>query len=129
MRPVLVVADDPELTHLIVTILEHGGYDPVAADTRQQALLAVRRDHPLAVLVDVNMRHQSGVKFLHDCQTDPDCRHVPSAALAADVDEIQDASVLGARERLLKPFGVTAVLQLVDRLTGTPRSPASLPAN
>jgi CheY-like chemotaxis protein len=119
MQHVLVVDDDPDVTELIAQILERGGYRSRTVSSAAAALDEIYRDRPDAVLVNLGMPAMEGWRFLRDCKADPRCKHLPTAAMSPDLDEIRLAHSLGASDRLVKPFGLSAVLQLVDGMTSS----------
>lgn len=129
MQRVLVVDDDPELTDLISTILDHGGYLPMTATSVDAALSSLRRKRPAAVLVDLGMLDQQAWRFVAACRVDPTCRAIPSAVISPDLDDIGRARQLGVRGRLMKPFGVSSLLRVVDALTADDGSRLTPAAN
>jgi two-component system OmpR family response regulator len=117
MQRVLVLDNDPDLSELITRILQRGGYQARTVSTAAEALDDIRRNRPAAVLVNLGMPAMEGWRFLRDCTADPRCEQVPTAAMSPDLDEIRLAHSLGASDRLVKPFGLSAVLQVVDGMT------------
>jgi twitching motility two-component system response regulator PilH len=59
--PTVVVADDsPTLRRIVSAVLARAGYDVVLAEDGVQAVQAVFRTEPAAVVIDVQMPRTSG---------------------------------------------------------------------
>ena len=119
MKRVLVVDDDPQVSDLIGEILARGGYRADTASNGREALDHIYRNRPDALLIDLGLPGAQGWRLLDACRRKPELTPIALVATSADVDEAHLATRLGARGQLVKPFGISAVLQLVDQVTAS----------
>lgn len=120
-RPVLIVEDEPGLAEVLAVHLQASGYDPIIAHDGLEALYALDRVTPLAVLLDLHLPHVSGFRLIQLLKQRSDMPRVPVIVLTAlSFEEAQDAVRAGADDFLTKPFlpaeVVTRVSRLIERL-------------
>ncbi len=119
---VLVVDDHDLVRNLVVTILEKGGFEVLAAASGQQALevYAERMDEIACVLLDLSMPKMSGPQVLEALKEhDPDVKVVLMSAHdeSAGAVLIEEAGAIGY---LRKPFRPEALVATVaDVLAGS----------
>ena len=104
-RTVLVVDDDPGIRQIVSWALEDEGYAVQTATNGRDALEAVRRQSPDAIVLDLNMPVMDGWSFIHAHQADATCRDVPIILMSAG-QRIAQAQGLGAAAFVTKPFDV-----------------------
>ena len=101
---VLVVDDDVKLASVIVRFLERAGYACETAHTGDEALWALNRAMPDAIVMDVMIPHPSGIEV---------CRHMRAEGFRGPIVVISAASTpsdraaatrAGATHFLAKPF-------------------------
>jgi DNA-binding response OmpR family regulator len=101
---VLVVDDDVKLASVIVRFLERAGYACTTAHTGDEALWALNREMPDAIVMDVMIPHPSGIEV---------CRHMRAEGFRGPIVVISAASTpsdraaakrAGASHFLAKPF-------------------------
>jgi CheY-like chemotaxis protein len=116
----LVVDDEPMLVELIQTILERAGYAVVTAADGRQALEAIRREAPNAVILDINMPGVDGFGVLEELAADPPPSMPKTLVLSARMalGDVEEAMALGASDYLAKPFSNEVLLRRVGRLLG-----------
>ena len=111
---VLVVDDDPNIRHLIIAALKREGYRFVEAANGREALDAMRRDPPAAVVLDLMMPIVSGWDVLRERAGDPDLVKIPvivvSASRSPEIAAAMDKRICAF---LPKPFDITALTSLV----------------
>ena len=102
----LVVDDDPRVRHLVVSTLEHHGYDVESATNGQEALECVNRRMPDLVVSDVMMPKMDGWSFVRRFRAMPGSALVPVVFMTAlDSDEHRMYGFkLGADEYITKPL-------------------------
>jgi len=107
---VLVVDDDPRLRHLVQIILDGDGFQCSWADDGDRVLGMVRREQPDLVLLDLKMRHVSGIEALRRLRRAGE--NVPVIILTAVGEEklILDAFEAGADDYVTKPFQAKVLL-------------------
>jgi two-component system phosphate regulon response regulator PhoB len=103
---VLIVDDEPDLLELVRLHLEQAGYGTETADTGGEALLALKRQLPDLVILDLMLPDISGTELCRRLRADPDFKDLPIIMLTARADEV-DRVVgleLGADDYVTKPF-------------------------
>ncbi|MFB3879791.1 MAG: PleD family two-component system response regulator [Armatimonadota bacterium] len=117
-RRVLVVDDDIPTVQLIRAALGQEGYEVSAAHDGASALLAIAKERPDLVLLDVVMPVMDGFHTLSALRADPKTQELPVLMLTARDDDI--AVARGWREGvdmyLTKPFEVSTVVAAVKRM-------------
>jgi putative two-component system response regulator len=101
---VLVVDDDPQMSLLLITVLEERGYECVAAASANEARAWLDRREIALILCDVNMPRESGFVLLREVGRD---RPEAATVMVSGVDEPEVAELalsLGASGYLTKPF-------------------------
>lgn len=101
---VVIVEDHLASRQTLAKVLKRMGYRAVEAGNGRDALEIVRRERPLAVLMDVNMPVMDGVDATLALRADPRFRDLPIFALTGDVSlvnqqRIGDAGVSGFLEK------------------------------
>lgn len=104
-RPCIVLADDnAEMRAYIVSILS--GYRVVACRDGQEALAAVRKHRPDAIVTDMMMPEMDGSQLLMAVKNDPELRETPVIVVTALAGRaaLSDTLHSGADDFLEKPF-------------------------
>ena len=102
---ILVVDDDPHVVDMVRQFLEDDPYEIVAARDGQEALEAVGRHRPDAILLDLLMPNMDGFTVIEHLQQDPQFRLIPVIVLTAK-------SLTGAEQALLEQSVVKVVQKL-----------------
>ena len=100
---ILLVDDDPNISHLVRLYLEKEGFDVTEAARGDEALEAFRRETPALVLLDVMLPGMDGLQVLKEIRK---TSKVPVIMLTAR-DETFDKVLgleLGADDYVTKPF-------------------------
>ena len=80
---VLVVDDDPDALDLAVAMIEGGGYDTQTAINGREALDAITRQRPDAIVLDLMLPEMDGFEVVHRLSMNPDWRSIPVILLTA----------------------------------------------
>jgi CheY-like chemotaxis protein len=113
-RPViLVVDDDAPILLLMRNLLREFGFDPVTANTGQQALEEARKRIPDLILLDRNMPGMTGDEVLGVMRNDGALSAVPVLMLTGEPMDPQQVRALGATGAVLKPFDVSALVEMI----------------
>ncbi len=115
-KKVLVVDDEESVSGLVCALLEHSGYVAVCATRPEEALqrLAESKDFDL-VLSDVMMAEADGFGLLDRIGMDHPGMPVVMVTAVHDIHVATNAFRRGAIDYLLKPFGKTQLLSVVER--------------
>jgi signal transduction histidine kinase/DNA-binding response OmpR family regulator len=80
---VLVVDDDPDALDLAVAMLEDGGYEIQTATNGREALDAIARQRPDAIILDLMLPEMDGFEVVHRMSLSPEWRTIPVILLTA----------------------------------------------
>ena len=115
---VVAVDDNPVVTGLIAAVLERAGYDVEVAPAGGEALVAIQRNPPDLLLLDLEMPGLDGLEVLRILKSEKVCQGVPVIMLTgeSDVHYVARARELGAAGYLLKPFRAEHLVAKVRRV-------------
>lgn len=115
--PILVVDDDPVSRRFLTDILDQGGFQSVAVDSGQAALVWLANNVPLVVLLDLVLPEPNGYEVLDYLRAQRHLQDVPVLVLTAlDSDEeIERVFAAGAEDYVHKPFRAA---ELMARIRG-----------
>jgi len=80
---VLVVDDDPDALDLAVAMIEDSGYEINTAVNGREALEAIARQRPDAIILDLMLPEMDGFEVVHRLSLNPDWRNIPVILLTA----------------------------------------------
>ncbi len=112
---VLVVDDDPAVRTALRVNLARAGCVVTLAASGEDALVAMEREAPDAVVTDVRMGGMSGLALLDAVRTRWPETHVVLMTGAGSVQDAVAAVRAGAADYLLKPFEREALLLVLSR--------------
>jgi DNA-binding response OmpR family regulator len=124
----LIVEDVPDILRLLDATLKFKGYRVVTARNGQEALDAVRREHPAMVITDIMMPKLDGFGLVHRLRIDPETRDIPVIFLTATYVALEDKAFalnIGVTRFIEKPVNFEKFLETVEELLsqGMPASP------
>ena len=122
---VLLIEDEPSITEAIRFILTRDGMHVMTHGTGRDAVDAVRRKRPDAVILDVMLPERSGYDILSDLRGAPETASVPVLMLTArgHEKEREIAARLGADRFMTKPFSNAEMLETVRVLVRSRAQP------
>jgi len=102
---ILIVDDDLETLRLVGLMLQRQGYEILAANNGNQALLQARSEKPDLIVLDVMMPEMDGFQFSQQLRKDPDVGNIPILMFTAkgQVDDKVAGYEAGADDYLTKP--------------------------
>jgi CheY-like chemotaxis protein len=120
---ILVVDDDAGIQETIGRILEDEGYQVRRAWNGHEALAQLDGDgvSPALIVLDLQMPVMDGYAFTAALHARGVRDRYPVVVLTADGRAREKATQLGAEGYLAKPFTLVALLEQVERLTGSNR--------
>jgi DNA-binding response OmpR family regulator len=113
-RPILVVDDDPAILATVFEALDMEGFPVVTATNGAEALVAVDRDSPSLVLLDMRMPVLDGWGFMRAIRERGLTLSVVVMTAAADARRW--GREIGAQGVLAKPFELDELIGAVQRL-------------
>ena len=125
-RRVLVVDDDPAQRELFRRTLVNAGYDVSLAPDGEQAILALQKSVPDALLLDLGLPGISGLEVVRRVRAMPAIAHLRILIVTGNVEQAahQEAADLGCAVCLFKPFDPSSLPGLVAWLTAPTDSAA-----
>jgi DNA-binding response OmpR family regulator len=127
MARVLVVDDEPDIVLFTQVNLELNGHEVITAADGEQAMEAVERDRPDAMILDVMMPHLDGWGVLGRLKAHPDVaiRTIPVVMLTAlDTDhDHARGGIEGAVLYLTKPLSPDELVDALDSVLAGPPEP------
>lgn len=103
MAKILLAEDDPTMISLLKTLLKMEGFDVVALDVYSDVPAAVQREMPDAVLMDVHLGGQNGLKILESIRSNHELANV-RIVMTSGLNVKDECISRGASAFLLKPF-------------------------
>lgn len=105
-RKVLLAEDEKNVILGVRTCLDAVGYDVEIVENGEEALNAVKREHPDLILLDLLMPKVDGFEVLKALKGKEETSKIPIIVLTAKAEETdrQRAMDLGADNYMTKPF-------------------------
>ena len=107
-RRVLVVDDDPDIVAFYRHVLEQAGYEVATAQRAAEARSAVALHPPDAVVLDVAMLEEDGLRLAGSLFEDAKTRNIPIVVVTAlrsfDTGRLLMMEMDNIRQVLFKPF-------------------------
>lgn len=125
-RTIVIADDEGEIRSLLAEYLGARGWHTIEAANGLEALLSIKRHHPEAVLLDLQMPRLGGIEALKRIRVfDP---AIAVIVISANVDEDvrREAATLGAIAVFDKPFDFRQLLEVLPRQASAPASTAPM---
>jgi len=105
IKRILIVDDSPTERHVLNDMLTKAGYEVVASDNGEDAILKARTVKPDLILMDVIMPGLNGFQATRAISKDPATRMVPIILCTGKTQETDKIWGLrqGARDYIVKP--------------------------
>lgn len=115
---ILVVDDDPNALRLIGYALQRQGYNIIAAQSGQEAIVRAQSEKPDLIILDVMMPTMDGYQVLRQLRTNPSTARVPVILFTAksQVDDKLAGFKAGADDYLIKPVTPAELIARVKAL-------------
>ena len=113
---ILIVDDEPDLIKSVAEFLQSRGCTVLAASSGEDALAQVAKHRPTLVLLDIKMRGMDGLVTLKKLKALRPEVPVIMATAVEDEALMEQASVLGAYDYILKPYNLAALEALLASL-------------
>ena len=120
-KTVLVVDDHPPTVRLIQNALEQDGFSVVTASNGAECVLAVHREQPDLVILDVIMPVMDGFQALRVLRENNRTKRLPVIILTVrkSDEDVLHGWQIGADMYLTKPFEVPELVSAVKRILHT----------
>lgn len=118
-RPVLVVDDDQDIRETVALVLRAKGFGVELAADGVEALEHLERGgSPSLILLDLRMPRMNGLELLRELRARR--WQLPVVVLTGDHAAAAEAARSGAKECLIKPVDLDALLGAVERFGDGP---------
>jgi CheY-like chemotaxis protein len=117
--PLLVVEDTPDTLQMVDLALTFKGYRVVTARNGQEALDAIKKEHPALIITDILMPRMDGFSLVHRLRINPKTRGIPVVFLSATYVAPEDkefAAAIGVTRFIEKPIVLEELLRTVSDL-------------
>jgi len=115
IRKILIVDDSPTERHVLNDMLTKSGYEVVASDNGEDAILKAKLLKPDLILMDVVMPGLNGFQATRAISRDPDTRSIPiilCTSKSQETDKIWGMRQ-GARDYIVKPVNRDELLEKI----------------
>jgi twitching motility two-component system response regulator PilH len=115
IKKILIVDDSPTERHVLNDMLTKAGYDVVASDNGEDAILKAKSLKPDLILMDVVMPGLNGFQATRAISRDPDTRAIPiilCTSKSQETDKIWGMRQ-GARDYIVKPVNRDELLEKI----------------
>ena len=115
IRKILIVDDSPTERHVLNDMLTKAGYEVVASDNGEDAILKAKSLKPDLILMDVVMPGLNGFQATRAISRDPDTRAIPiimCTSKSQETDKIWGMRQ-GARDYIVKPVSRDELLEKI----------------
>jgi len=115
IRKILIVDDSPTERHVLNDMLTKSGYEVVASDNGEDAILKAKSLRPDLILMDVVMPGLNGFQATRAISRDPDTRAIPiilCTSKSQETDKIWGMRQ-GARDYIVKPVNRDELLEKI----------------
>ncbi|MBI3760730.1 MAG: response regulator [Chloroflexi bacterium] len=120
-KRVLIVEDEPATADLFGLILQIHGYEFQKTYGTRQAIEAMNRYEPDAVILDVMMPDLSGLEFCRYVRRDPRLEHIPIIIVSAKSfpEDVEEGMAAGATAYLPKPVTQESLIRALSDALAT----------
>jgi two-component system chemotaxis response regulator CheY len=112
---ILVMDDDEVIRELLRLNLANAGYDVLVTEDGVLGGLALQKERPDLVLVDIDLPYFDGLQLLKAIKGDPSVRRVPVIFITSNTDAEAQAKRLGAVAYFAKPLRMDSLLAEVAK--------------
>ncbi|MBM9461957.1 response regulator [Aeromicrobium sp. YIM 150415] len=122
-RRVVVIEDDPDIRHLLKTVLESSGFEPFSASNGADGIELVRQYDPLITTLDVTMPGMDGFATAKRLREFSSTYIIMLTGLGDEIDVVQGLEA-GADDYLVKPFRPRELRARIEAVLRRPRDRA-----
>ncbi len=123
LKTILIAASDPNIIYLLKRYAEASGFQAASATQGTDLVLEARKNHPVLIVLEIELPGISGKITLDHLKADPDTRAIPVLVYSC-FDEIANMALEGAAGFLQKTIMYSdfqaAVSQAGVQVMGSP---------
>jgi two-component system, cell cycle response regulator DivK len=120
MKAILIVEDNEKNLKLVRDVLQFKGYRTLEATTAGEGVRLAREEHPILILMDIQLPDFDGITALLQLRQDPATREIPVIAVSASAmpDEQHRILASGFNDYITKPIEVKSFVATVEKFAG-----------
>lgn len=124
---ILLVEDEADIASLIKLQGELAGYKMVVEEDGINGYLAVEREHPELIVLDVMLPGMNGLDVCRKIRNNPAYNHIPIIMISAKSEELDVVLglELGADDYVCKPFSLKVLLSRIKAVLRRGKEPES----
>lgn len=113
---ILVIDDEPHITHVVALKLTNAGYSVLTAGDGEEGLDVAREHTPDLIITDLQMPYITGVELCHKLQDHHSTSSIPVLVLSARGYALAPEDIEGTtiRGMISKPFSPREILEQVQ---------------
>lgn len=118
MKKVLVVDDEPTIVDIIEDLLRKNGFDTRPAYDAEEAEVAIKRERPDLILLDIMLPKIDGFTFLKQLKENSEYKDIPVVCVTVmnKKEDIEKGKSLGAADYITKPFDPNDLVKRVKKV-------------
>jgi len=122
MEKIVLVDDEAETRRMAELGLRAAGFEVLTASDGEAGLKLIRVERPRVVLVGLMMPRLHGFAVCQEIRKDPHLRgiYIIMTSAKAYARDIKKAKELGADAYLVKPYDLKALVEMINKVLGTP---------
>jgi two-component system response regulator VicR len=116
---ILCIEDEQEMIDLIRLILSRRGFDVQGANSGEEGLAIIRKEHPDLVLLDLMMPDMDGWEVYQQMKAEETTKNIPVivvTARAQSIDKVLGLHIAKVDDYIAKPFSPQELLNSVDNV-------------
>jgi two-component system, OmpR family, response regulator VicR len=122
---ILCIEDEQEMIDLIRLILSRRGFDVRGANSGEEGLEIIQKEHPALVLLDLMMPDMDGWEVYQQMKADEATKNIPVivvTAKAQSIDKVLGLHIAKVDDYIAKPFSPQELLNSVDNVLGNKKA-------
>ena len=116
---ILCIEDEQEMIDLIRLILSRRGFTVRGANSGEEGLAIIRKEHPDLILLDLMMPDMDGWEVYQQMKADEATKNIPVivvTARAQSIDKVLGLHIAKVDDYIAKPFSPQELLNSVDNV-------------
>ena len=116
---ILCIEDEQEMIDLMRLILIRRGFDVHGANSGEEGLSMIRKEHPDLILLDLMMPDMDGWEVYQQMKADEAIKNIPVivvTARAQSIDKVLGLHIAKVDDYISKPFTPQELLNSVDNV-------------
>lgn len=115
---ILVIDDEPHITHVVALKLRHAGYEVITAGDGEEGYEVACDVSPDLIITDIQMPYMNGVEMCQRLSANPPTAAIPVLVLTARGYALgpEDTARTNIRGTISKPFSPREILTRVEEV-------------